>query len=315
MAKINVPGFKIGTKEDISKLTGVTVILAPKGGATAGVDVRGWAPGTRETDLLRPEKTVQKINAVVLSGGSAFGLEAASGCMKFLAEEGTGFCVGNVCVPIVCGAVLFDLMIGDSRKYPDLNMGYEAAESACTDIQSGCVGAGAGATVGKILGFGCCMKSGAGYHELQLENGVYVGAYVAVNACGEVFEDDKILAGVYDYQKQKILSSPELVLQGIQREISGINTTIGCVITNAALSKTECHMVSCMAHDGFARAIRPVHTTMDGDTIFTMASGEIHTSVDTIGYMAEEAMRLAILKAVKEAESINNIKAYKDINM
>ncbi|MDU5310553.1 MAG: P1 family peptidase, partial [Dialister sp.] len=214
MAKINVPGFKIGTKEDISKLTGVTVILAPKGGATAGVDVRGWAPGTRETDLLRPEKTVQKINAVVLSGGSAFGLEAASGCMKLLAEEGIGFRVGNVCVPIVCGAVLFDLMIGDSRKYPDLNMGYEAAESACTDIQSGCVGAGAGATVGKILGFGCCMKSGAGYHELQLENGVYLGAYVAVNACGEVFEDDKILAGVYDYQKQKILSSPELVLQG-----------------------------------------------------------------------------------------------------
>ena len=203
MAKINVPGFKIGTKEDISKLTGVTVILAPKGGATAGVDVRGWAPGTRETDLLRPEKTVKKINAVVLSGGSAFGLEAALGCMKFLAEKGTGFCVGNVCVPIVCGAVLFDLMIGDSRKYPDLNMGYEAAKSACTDVKSGCVGAGAGATVGKLLGFGCCMKSGAGYHELQLENDVYVGAYVAVNACGEVFEDDKILAGVYDYQKQK----------------------------------------------------------------------------------------------------------------
>ena len=262
-SKINISGFKIGTAENRDGLTGVTVILAPDGGATAGVDVRGCAPGTRETDLLDPRKTVQKIHAVVLSGGSAFGLEAASGCVKYLAEQGVGFPIGNVCVPIVCSAVLFDLMIGDEKAYPDLLMGYEAAKSASSEFLSGCNGAGTGATVGKLLGFGNAMKSGAGYHEISLPGGLRVGAYVVVNACGEVFDGEKIFAGVFSRSRKKIISSHELMLSGITREFSGANTTIACVITNAALSKAECSIVSGMAHDGYARSIRPVHTTMD----------------------------------------------------
>ena len=298
-SKINISGFKIGTAENRDGLTGVTVILAPDGGATAGVDVRGCAPGTRETDLLDPRKTVQKIHAVVLSGGSAFGLEAASGCVKYLAEQGVGFPIGNVCVPIVCSAVLFDLMIGDEKAYPDLLMGYEAAKSASSEFLSGCNGAGTGATVGKLLGFGNAMKSGAGYHEISLPGGLRVGAYVVVNACGEVFDGEKIFAGVFSRSRKKIISSHELMLSGITREFSGANTTIACVITNAALSKAECSIVSGMAHDGYARSIRPVHTTMDGDAIFTMASGEYETAVDTVGYLAEDAIRLAVIDAIK----------------
>lgn len=298
-SKINISGFKIGTAENRDGLTGVTVILAPDGGATAGVDVRGCAPGTRETDLLDPRKTVQKIHAVVLSGGSAFGLEAASGCVKYLAEQGVGFPIGNVCVPIVCSAVLFDLMIGDEKAYPDLLMGYEAAKSASSEFLSGCNGAGTGATVGKLLGFENAMKSGAGYHEISLPGGLRVGAYVVVNACGEVFDGEKIFAGVFSRSRKKIISSHELMLSGITREFSGANTTIACVITNAALSKAECSIVSGMAHDGYARSIRPVHTTMDGDAIFTMASGEYETAVDTVGYLAEDAIRLAVLDAIK----------------
>ncbi len=313
MKKINVPGFRIGTKEDKKGMTGVTVILGPSDGATAGVDVRGYAPGTRETDLLKSEKTVQKIHAVVLSGGSAFGLEASSGCMKYLAEQKIGFAVGTAIVPIVCSAVLFDLMIGDSSVYPDLNMGYEAAKNASTEFETGCAGAGTGATVGKLLGFDKCMKSGAGYHELHLKNGLCVGAYVAVNACGEVFEKEKTLAGIFDYEKGEMLSSHELMLQGVERNLSGANTTIGCIITNAKLSKTECNMICGMAHDGYAGAIRPVHTTMDGDTIFAMAGGDIPAPVDTVGYMAKEAMRIAIIDAVKEAESMSGLKTYRDL--
>lgn len=230
-SKINISGFKIGTAENREGLTGVTVILAPDGGATAGVDVRGCAPGTRETDLLDPRKTVQKIHAVVLSGGSAFGLEAASGCVKYLAEQGVGFPIGNVCVPIVCSAVLFDLMIGDEKAYPDLLMGYEAAKSASSEFLSGCNGAGTGATVGKLLGFENAMKSGAGYHEISLPGGLRVGAYVVVNACGEVFDGEKIFAGVFSRSRKKIISSHELMLSGITREFSGANTTIACVIT------------------------------------------------------------------------------------
>ena len=162
----HVPGFKIGTAEDREGLTGVTVFLAPEDGAAAGLDVRGCAPGTRETDLLSPEKTVQKIHAVVLSGGSAFGLEADSGVMRYLAEQGIGFPVGDSAVPIVCGAVLFDLSIGDPHAFPDLEMGIKAASAAGTDFPVGCYGAGTGASVGKLTGFEHAMKSGAGYAEI-----------------------------------------------------------------------------------------------------------------------------------------------------
>lgn len=309
---LHVPGFAIGTAEDRKGLTGVTVILAPEGGAAAGVDVRGCAPGTRETDLLSPEKTVQKIHAVVLSGGSAFGLESDCGVMNFLAEKGIGFPVGDVTVPIVCGAVLFDLFIGDPKAHPDLVMGYEAASRASDTFPVGCYGAGTGASVGKLRGFDHAMKSGAGYAEFSLPSGLFVGAYMAVNACGEIYDKDEILAGALADDDAHFISSHELMMQGFKRQ-TGTNTSIGCVMTNARLTKAECKAVSGMAHDGYARAIRPVHTTMDGDTVFTMASGEVEAPVDTVGYLAEEAIRLAILDAVKNAESMGGRPAYRNI--
>ena len=309
---LHVPGFAIGTAEDRKGLTGVTVILAPEGGAAAGVDVRGCAPGTRETDLLSPEKTVQKIHAVVLSGGSAFGLESDCGVMNFLAEKGIGFPVGDVTVPIVCGAVLFDLSIGDHKAHPDLVMGYEAASRASDTFPVGCYGAGTGASVGKLRGFDHAMKSGAGYAEFSLPSGLFVGAYMAVNACGEIYDKDEILAGALADDDAHFISSHELMMQGFKRQ-TGTNTSIGCVMTNARLTKAECKAVSGMAHDGYARAIRPVHTTMDGDTVFTMASGEVEAPVDTVGYLAEEAIRLAILDAVKNAESMGGRPAYRNI--
>lgn len=174
-------------------------------------------------------------------------------------------------------------------------------------------GAGTGATVGKLLGFGNAMKSGAGYHEISLPGGLRVGAYVVVNACGEVFDGEKIFAGVFSRSRKKIISSHELMLSGITREFSGANTTIACVITNAALSKAECSIVSGMAHDGYARSIRPVHTTMDGDAIFTMASGEYETAVDTVGYLAEDAIRLAVIDAIKNTETMGGCISYNDI--
>lgn len=310
--KINVPGFRIGTAEDKQGLTGVTVILAPEGGAAAGVDVRGCAPGTRETDLLRPEKTVDKIHAVVLSGGSAFGLEASCGVMRYLGEKGVGFSVGPVTVPIVCGAVLFDLMIGDSGAFPDREMGRLAAERAGISFSVGCTGAGTGATVGKLLGAERCMKSGAGYAELHVDR-LYVGAYIAVNACGEVYENDRVLAGILSEDRKGTVSSWDLMLQGVERDLRGANTTIGCIVTNAKLTKAQCTAAAGMAHDGLARSIRPVHTTMDGDTLFVMASGEVPAAVDTVACMAEEAVRRAVLDAVRSAESMGGAPSWRDL--
>lgn len=309
---LHVPGFTIGTAENREGLTGVTVILAPEGGASAGVDVRGCAPGTRETDLLSPEKTVQKIHGVVLSGGSAFGLESDCGVMNYLAEKGVGFPVGDITVPIVCGAVLFDLSIGDAHVHPDIQMGYEAASKASDTFPVGCYGAGTGASVGKLRGFEHAMKSGAGYAEFGLPGGLYVGAYMAVNACGEIYDRDTVLAGALTDDDHGFISSHDLMMHGFKRQM-GTNTSIGCVITNAKLTKAECKAVAGMAHDGYARAIRPVHTTMDGDTVFSMASGTVEAPVDTVGYLAEEAIRLAILDAVKSAESMGGRPAFADI--
>lgn len=220
--------------------------------------------------------------------------------------------MGDVTVPIVCGAVLFDLSIGDPKVHPDLVMGYEAASRASDTFPVGCYGAGTGASVGKLRGFEHAMKSGAGYAEFSLPSGLFVGAYMAVNACGEIYDKDEILAGALADDDAHFISSHELMMQGFKRQ-TGTNTSIGCVMTNARLTKAECKAVSGMAHDGYARAIRPVHTTMDGDTVFTMASGEVEAPVDTVGYLAEEAIRLAILDAVKNAESMGGRPAYKNI--
>ena len=309
---ITIEGFEIGTQENSEALTGVSVIIA-KDGATAGCCVRGSAPGTRETDLLKSEKTVEQVHSVVLSGGSAFGLESTCGVMDYLEEQGIGFDVGVAKVPIICGAVLFDLAVGNPHIRPNKQMGYLAAKKASNEVLTGNIGAGCGATVGKLRGFDTVMKGGTGYIELGLENGLKVGSYVCVNACGEVYEGEMILAGVLNDDKTEIISSHQLMLEGAERDLSGKNTTIGCILTNAKLTKTECNKVSEVAHNGYALSIRPIHTSMDGDTIFTMASGKVTANLDTVCYLAQEAMKLAVIDAIKSSESVQNIPSYRSI--
>ena len=300
--KITVDGFKIGTYEDIVGKTGVSVIIAEEG-AKAGVDVRGCAPGTRETDLLKSEKTVDTVHSVVLSGGSAFGLEASSGVMDYLESKNIGFEVGSVRVPIVCSAVIFDLLVGDSRIRPNKKMGAIASERASTIIKLGNIGAGTGASVGKFRGIEFVSKGGVGYSEIEMDSGLKVGAYVVVNSFGEIYDKDKVIAGSLSNDKTSFVSYDDYISKNSNSGnefAQGQNTTIGCVITNANLSKVDCNNVSKTAHNGLALSVRPVHTTMDGDTIFTMASCEVDSEIDIVCYLAQKAMREAVISAVKQ---------------
>jgi L-aminopeptidase/D-esterase-like protein len=313
----DVPGIKVGNIENKVALTGCTAILF-EGGAVAGVDVRGSAPGTRETDLLNPINLVDQVHAITLSGGSAFGLDAATGVMQFLEEKGIGLDVGVAMVPIVPAAVLFDLVHGDSSVRPDKQMGYEAAFAAANEkFATGNSGAGCGATVGKLAGLPFCMKGGLGSASLRLENGVVIGAIVAVNATGDIRDPStgKILAGPYLKETGTILDSEKLLERNYQPTIpTGTNTTIGVVAVNANLTKVEVTKVAQMAHDGYARTIYPAHTMYDGDTIFAVATGGEKMPVDVIGGLAAKVMSLAILDAVKSAESIGGIIANRDID-
>ncbi|WP_019240664.1 MULTISPECIES: P1 family peptidase [Bacillus] len=314
---IDVPGIKVGNVEDLEALTGCTVVLVEEG-ATAGVDVRGSAPGTRETDLLNPINLVEKVHAIVLSGGSAFGLDAASGVMQYLEEKEIGLDVGVAKVPIVPSAVLFDLSHGNHKVRPDKKMGYAAASTASRNpFQVGNSGAGCGATVGKLLGFQNCMKGGLGTASITLSDGVVVGALVAVNSVGDVRDptSGEILAGTFDPNTRTILDSINM-LEGIQPDAMkpGTNTTIGIIGVNADLTKAEATKISQMAHDGYARTIYPAHTMFDGDTIFTLATGTQKVSIDVIGSLAAKVMEMAIINAITSAESIANIPSYKECN-
>jgi L-aminopeptidase/D-esterase-like protein len=312
----DVPGVKVGHKENIDALTGCTVVLFEEG-AVGGVDVRGSAPGTRETDLLNPTNLVEKVHGVLLSGGSAFGLDAASGVMQYLEEQGIGLDVGVAKVPIVPGAVLFDLAVGDSRVRPNKEMGYEAARSASTEkFNTGNAGAGCGATVGKLAGPDFCMKGGLGSASIRLENGVVIGAIVAVNAVGDVRDPatGKIMAGPYDRKNKTIIDSMALIEKNYKAVLpAGTNTTIGMVALNANLTKSEVNKVAQMAQDGYARTIYPVHTMNDGDTIFAAATGGIRIPVDVAGALAAKVMEMAILNAIQSAEGIAGIPAYQNI--
>ncbi|MBY5994132.1 P1 family peptidase [Ferrimonas balearica] len=309
-----IEGLKIGQLSDPKGLTGVTV-LRFDAGATASVDVRGAAPGTRETDLLKPENLVDKVHAIVLTGGSAFGLDAMSGVARQLESEGIGFDTGVARVPIVTGAVLFDLALGDPKARPDAAMGQQAAKGAKRDgLSEGNVGAGTGASVGKIRGMAHATKSGLGVYSVTLDNGLVVGAVVAVNAWGDVYDRrGQILAGTRD--EQGFIPGTALIFQGASEPgFVGRNTTIGAIVTNATLTKSQALKVAQMAHDGYARAIRPVHSLNDGDAIFAAGTGELGpVDVNTLGVIAAEVMETAIHRAVQAAQPAGGLPAARDL--
>ena len=286
----------MGHAQDEEALTGCTVILCRKG-AVAGVDVRGGAPGTRETSLLDPVNVVEKVHAIVLAGGSAFGLDAASGVMQYLEEQNIGFETGSAKVPIVPAAILYDLSLGRSDVRPDAAMGYHAAVSASFAAPvEGNVGAGTGASVGKMRGMKYAMKSGVGTWSVKI-NGITIGALVAVNAIGDVVDpkNGEMIAGVRTGTTMSLLKkSPSLTAVTS-------NTVIGVVATDADLTKSQATKVAQMAQDGLARTIRPAHTMFDGDTIFALATGEQKADVSMVGAFAAEVMAEAILRAVRKA--------------
>lgn len=377
-----IPGFRLGNAEDLEAGTGCTAIICEKG-AVAGVDVRGGGPATRETDLLRSENSVQTINCVMLSGGSAFGLEAGSGAMRFLEKKGAGFGMGDICVPIVCQASLYDLDVASSQVRPDREMGEQACENAYSGIFSdGNHGAGTGATVGKYCGMDRAMKSGLG--TFACSNGVvHVGAVAAVNAIGDVYNGNgRLIAGILspdgtqisgsiNYLKNAIVkddtpaedtvraekdvpskvpaetaaeSAPEKVSEAPEEtvdeaapvaadetasepvpeseiqaedivydhrlELSSddlgedvtFNTTISCLITNAKLTKSQANKLASILHDGYARSIKPVHGTLDGDTIFVMTTGEVDVNFDAFAALATDTLQYSVINAVTSAE-------------
>lgn len=310
-----IEGLVVGHAQDLDAATGCTVILTPEG-AAAGVDVRGGAPGTRETDLLSPVNMVQKIHAVMLAGGSAFGLDAAAGVMQYLEERQIGFDVGVTRVPIVCGAVLFDLIFGDCRIRPDKKMGYLACLNAGKDIAQGNVGAGAGATVGKILGMERAMKSGLGCYALQVGD-LQVGALVAVNCLGDVIDPQtgRKLAGPKGDDGQSLMDTEEIMINAYadKKNLFSGNTTIGVVATNAALDKAQATKLASMAHNGYARTMRPAHTMVDGDTIFALSTGSVTADLSVVGLLAARAMERAVVAAVKNTSSLNNLRCYRDL--
>lgn len=311
----DIPGFEIGHAQDETKGTGVSVILC-KEGANAGVDVRGGGPATRETDLLDPKNMVQKIHAITLSGGSAFGLEASSGVMQYLSEHKIGFNLGDITIPIVCQASLFDCMVADSKAFPDKQMGYQACLNANQkDTSQGNIGAGMGATVGKVMGLEHMMKSGLGHFAYQIGD-LMVGAIVACNACGDVYQPNSkdFVAGLYDFEKHVPLNTEDFILSMQERKTSPHeNTTIGCILTNANLDKAQMNKLASLTHNAYAHTIHPVHTSNDGDTIFTMSTNTVDVDVDTVGILAIRAMEQAIVNSVKCAKSIYNIKSWEDI--
>lgn len=313
----DVAGLRVGHYTDTRRPTGCTVIIA-EAGATGGVDVRGAAPGTRETDLLNPMNMVEQVHAVLLAGGSAFGLDAASGVMRYLEEKKIGFDVGVAHVPIVPAAILFDLGVGDASIRPDAAAGYQACKTASEQAsEEGNVGAGAGATVGKLYGPRRAMKGGLGSASLRVA-GVSVGAIVAVNAVGDVLDPStgRILAGARTADGKMLLDTRAAILAGdLPKSMRpGAATTIGAVATDARLTKAQAQKIAAMAHDGLARTINPIHTMLDGDTIFALGTGASGktANVTLLGVMAAEAMAIAVQRAILSARALEGYPAAVD---
>lgn len=311
-----IPGLRVGHWTDLDAGTGCTVVLCPQG-AVAGGDVRGGAPGTRETALLSPTCSVERVHAVLLSGGSAYGLAAADGVMRWLEERGYGFDVGIAKVPIVPAAVLFDLPVGRADVRPDAAAGYAACQAA-TDapVVQGNVGAGTGASCGKALGFAQATKAGLGSAAIRLAGGVIVAALAAVNAFGDVIDprSGRILAGArrlddggFADAMAYLANADGLAIARLAERQRGQNTTLAVVATNASLSKPHMTKVAQMAHDGLARVIRPIHTMLDGDAIFALSLGEQRADVSVIGALAAEAVAQAVVNAVLAAEPLGGL--------
>ena len=320
----DVPGIKVGHASDFKALTGCTVILCEEG-AVGAVDIRGAATGTREMDALSYLHLVKKIHAVLLTGGSAFGLDAAGGVMAYLEEEGKGFDVVRTKVPIVPAAVIFDFAIGDFRVRPNQKMGYEACLRASKNVEEGSVGVGTGATVGKLFGIERAMKGGVGTSSIQGPKGLIVGALVVVNAFGDIYHpgSNRILAGARKSKRScQFANSSKWIKRGVTRKQFGVpaaadasvfNTTLSVIATNANLSKKELQQVAQIAHSGLAKVISPLHTTFDGDLIFAVSLGKKKGDVNTVGLLGEQALIESVGRAVVKADGFGTIPAYRDI--
>lgn len=306
----DVAGIEVGHFTDSRRPTGCTVILAREG-AVAGVDVRGAAPGTRETDLLHPTNLVERVHAVLLAGGSAWGLDAATGVMRWLEEQGVGLTVGPGRIPIVPAAVLFDLYLGDTSIRPDAQAGYAACVAARRDAPAeGNVGAGSGAVIGKIFGADRAMKGGIGTASLTV-NGITMGALIACNALGDVVDPETgaIIAGARTADGKGFLDSRQALLRGEppKRLVAGSNTTIGVIATDAVLTKAQASRLATVGHDGLARSINPAHTMLDGDTLFALGTGASGKSADmmVLATMAAEVVARAVTRAARAARAVS----------
>jgi L-aminopeptidase/D-esterase-like protein len=304
-----VPGIEVGHFTDTRRPTGCTVILA-RDGAVGGVDVRGAAPGTRETDLLAPTHLVDRVHAVLLAGGSAFGLDAAGGVMRWLEERDIGLDVRVARVPIVPAAVLFDLFVGDAKIRPDAQAGYAACEAASARAPAqGNVGAGTGASIGKVFGIDRAMKGGIGTASITVD-GVTVGAIIACNALGDVVDPDSgaVIAGARTKNGKSLLDARRAIVRGDAPKplLKGTNTTIGVVATDAPITKAQAARLASVAHDGLARAINPVHTMSDGDTLFALGTGRAKASpgMMVLATLAAEVTARAVVRAIRAAESV-----------
>ena len=312
----DVPGIKVGHYTDKQAVTGCTVLLCEQG-AVAGVDVSGSSPGTRETDLLRPGNLVEQVQAIVLSGGSAFGLDAATGVMRYLEERGFGHETSAGKVPIVPAAIIFDLYIGDSKIRPGANEGYQACLAANNnEVAEGCVGAGTGAVVGKILGVERAVKSGLGTAGQKIAGDIVVAALIVVNAIGDVIKPGtgEILAGPRKPDGSGFLSTSELWKGESKGAVPPFNTVIGVVATNARLSKAAASRLARVAQVGIARTIDPCHTMYDGDALFALSLGGKEADVSALGAVAAEVVAEAIVRAIQKAETLAGVPAAKDVS-
>lgn len=312
---LEVGGFRVGQAQDLDAATGLTVILCDTC-APCGVDIRGGGPASRETPLLDPRAASTGIHALVLSGGSAFGLDAAGGVMRFLEERDIGFDVGITKVPLVCQSCVFDLGIGRKDVRPDAQMAYAACEAASREsMQEGCVGVGTGCTVGKCCGTDFAMKSGVGAYAVEVGE-IRVGAIVGVNAMGDVFDIDtgEQIAGLRTPDGTGLRSSEAEIYRQIEKSNAVTNTTIGAIVTNVKLDKAQMGKVAGMAHNGFARTIRPVHTSMDGDSIYALSVGDAVGSPDVVGTLAAYVMGKAVGRAVRAAHAMCGLPAACDLN-